>query len=171
MGRVDVFKVLSEDCRGGLVCMRRSKKTYRFPFIMDRKTMLLLVLLAMPFAAAQTYSDIDPSLLPVTYVYDTIDRENRLITDYSYERLDMLLGDARFRSWNHVSRVCESMEIMFGYTSPRCGPATQLFVPRQVTDRAYVSFEILPPPVLPAPRLVVLVDPMYPPWPPAGPWW
>jgi len=130
---------------------------------------ILLVLLLIPPVSAHhqdpRWFPIAP--LPAINIYDPATHENERITRYSFEELDMLMVDPRFRQWNDIPEVCQSMEIMYGRVSARCLASVPLEFPRAVTERAYVRFEILP---APAQRIILLIDPAYPPFPPANRW-
>jgi hypothetical protein len=135
--------------------------------------LVVLLLVAGSALADHGPVPIDEKALPYPRIYDPIEREHYDITDMTFAELDVYLGQPRFRKWNDVVRVCQSMEIMYGQVSRNCGPIPEAYFPRRATQRAYVTLEITPPPVyVPEPRMVVLVDPMYPPWSPQlYPYW
>lgn len=122
-----------------------------------------------------TFSRADPMRLPLINIYNPDTRENEPTIEYSFEELDRLFGSPRFRQWNDLSRVCESMSIMFGRASRHCSRVPAYITP--ATARAYVQFEIMPSPVVPPyahPRTVVFTDPLTPPWAPTNqynPYW
>lgn len=130
--------------------------------------LLLLVLLLSPAYAHvdKTYSDIDPKALPAYNIYDPYDQQNHRITKYSYEEIVEMMQEVRFRRWNDMPKVCQSLQLMFGKTPPNCSQVNlPLFIP-PVTARAYAEFYILPQPVVYT-KPVFFVDPIYPPWSPA----
>jgi hypothetical protein len=131
-----------------------------------------VVLLFFFIFAGTVYADhaspdnsLDKRALPYPRVYDPLEHEHYDITSLSFQELDAYLGQPRFRKWNDVVAVCQSMELMYGRTSQHCGSTPVPFYPRRATQRAYVTFEIEPRPIVQQ-RLVVFVDPMYPPWSP-----
>src|SRR4051812_46355319 len=133
---------------------------------MKRWAFLLIFLLALMPVHADTYSTIDWHRLPAYNVFDPFYRQNELITRCSYEELTDMMGTADFRRWNDMEDVCQSMDLMFGHTPPYCARTPVLEFPRAPTARAYVMFQVIPRPVAPDPRSVLIVDPVYPPWTP-----
>ena len=118
-----------------------------------------LALLLVPGALAVGWND-----LPVRNVYDPTTRHNEPIRDYTFWELDALLDNPRFRQWNDMDRVCDTMYLLYGRAGHSC-PTYQYpqYAPPSV--RAYVppSGVLVYPSV---PRRVVYVGP--PPW--AMPW-
>jgi hypothetical protein len=147
--------------------------------------LLFLVMLAVPgvFADHRVAIDVSPAdqlRLPVTNIYDPDKMENEPIVRYDPYELDVLLHDNRFRKWNDVEKVCQTMQVFYGATSDACSGTFSAdafggaYYPRPSTARAYAyaTFTLLPPPPLPYDdRVVLLVDPGYPPFPPAAPYW
>lgn len=149
---------------------------------------LLTVLLVMPAASARshdriyvdehtyidesdmlTYSDVPRTALPVLNIYDPETHQNEDITEYSFEELDAFLSVPLFLRWNDELKVCESMLIMFGRAGRACpGQQSYGYGLTPATARAYVSFEIIPPPtpIYANQKLVVMTDPITPPWAP-----
>jgi hypothetical protein len=141
---------------------------------------ITLVLLALAVSAhAQRIPDELAARLPVSNVYDPIDGRNQPITYYSYDQLARMMTSASFRQWNDEEKVCRSIEIIYGRAPVSCGGYGVGTYPQSIftpgTARAYVSFQILPPPPVEPPvgvKQVLLVDPVYPPWSPTyDPYW
>jgi hypothetical protein len=142
---------------------------------------LLLCSLAGPFAAALTYSEVNPYALPLFNIYDPFLSQNKPITHYSYEELASFLQNPNFRQWNDIPKVCGSMQRMFGHAAPGCGNVyMQNFPPntmRAYTDYAYSDVDpatYYPGSsepcrentiIVPA-QQVVMTDPLLPPWGP-----
>jgi hypothetical protein len=139
---------------------------------MNRWALLFIGLLCIGSTHALTYSTVDWHRLPVYNVYDPFTHRNELITRYSLEELEEMSTSASFRQWNDMTRVCQSMQLMFSQTSVACINAPAPEFPRAPTARAYVMFQVLPRPVAPDPATVLIVDPVYPPWSPTyNPYW
>jgi hypothetical protein len=133
----------------------------------------LLLLIAGKFAFAATYSEVDYRVLPVFNIFDPIKGENERITEYSFEEISGFMENPRFRMWNDIPKVCQSVQIMFGRAAPSCTTSYlehRIISPR--TMRAYYDISYFPPP-RPQPRgQVLIVDPVFPPWSPTyAPHW
>lgn len=123
--------------------------------------LLLAVLLAYPVIAQ-----------PLASIYHPIEQRNIPIDRWTYDEIVEHFDNARFRFFNDIDRVCETMQYQYGKAAPQCNEPSVFS--RPATARAYARFTILPPPEpIPAgphgPYLIV--DPLYPPYSPVyAPW-
>ncbi len=141
---------------------------------------LLAFILAMPMAIAYQKD------LPVTNVYDPVKKNNRDITQYSYEELAFFMSTfPSFRRWNDMDDVCETIKILHKKTPSECSGYSIVLpkIANPSTARAYAKIEIVPRPIIEPfvvyrPPVTVITDPIFYPWAPVnrapgpyGPWW
>ena len=142
----------------------------------------VVLLLVVSPVAAHDEEDLR-KILPIVNVWNPETHKNEPIWEYTFEEIDEYMHtNPRFWDWNDIPRMCESMIIVFGRQSTLCPGGPQYVSGPQYgrsTSRAYVSFELLPPPPPPPRPYVAYVDPVYPPWRPVyhpqyrpyRPWW
>jgi hypothetical protein len=126
-----------------------------------------------------------PPDLPLINVYSPDDHRNVPVTSLSFAELDVITMSAPGREWNDMTRLCDSMYLLYGRYGQGCAASMQpRHRPSRVMSFATVGFTILPspqqpfvaPPTGPVPvpihGPILVVDPVYPPWPPTyNPYW